>query len=120
MGGEGRTRLETARMLGIRFRVTPKHSIEDRIENTRNVLPLCWFDSKKCKLLLDALRAYRKEPEKEKLWADPGRPLYKDHAVHDWACHGADAFGYMAWWYRKDKLRIRQEQKQAVDDFEYV
>ena len=116
----GRTRLDTARELGIRFVVTPKHDIEDGIENVRNVLPRCWFDSKKCERLVEALNTYRKEPADEKYWVDSSTPLYKSEPVHDWSSHPADAVRYMAWWCRKHRDDKKQVQLKVEDDYQYI
>lgn len=87
--GTGRSRLETARSLGITFQVLPKLRVEDGIEAARNIFPRCWFDKTKCARGLDALASYRKE------W-DEKRQEFKNHPYHDWASHGADAFRYFA------------------------
>jgi phage terminase large subunit len=87
--GTGRSRLETARTLGIKFVVIPKQSIEDGIEAVRNILPRCWFDSEKCENGIEALKQYHKE------WDDTNK-VFKDTPCHDWSSHGADAFRYLA------------------------
>jgi hypothetical protein len=66
----GKTREEVLKGLGVKPVVIKQHRVDDRIEATRNMLSQCWFDAKKC--------------ERE------SKP------VHDWASHGADAFGYGA------------------------
>lgn len=116
----GRTRLDTAREMGLRFTVTPKHELEDGIENARNVLPMCWFDSKKTERLVEALGAYTKESEPEKRWRDDKSPLYRDTPLHNWASHPADAFRYMSWWCRRPKNQQRKLQTRVEDDFQYV
>lgn len=86
-------RIETveqiAAKLGIRFRVVPKHRVEDRISATRAMLSSCFFDEEKCQLGIDALKSYRKE------WDDK-KNHFKDQPYHDWSSHGADAFGLYA------------------------
>lgn len=116
----GRTRLETAREMGLRLVVTPQHDVNDGIENVRNVLPLCWFDKVKTERLIDALNTYRKEPEEEKRWSDPNHPLFKDRPLHDWSSHGADAMRYMAWHYRKRKDSRKRNQDVAIDEYAYI
>lgn len=83
--GSGKSRLETARGLGISFKVAPKLSIEDGIEAGRNILSKCWFDRTKCHKGLNALKSYHKE------W-DEKNKVYRPHPEHDWSSHGADAF----------------------------
>jgi hypothetical protein len=116
----GRTRLETAREMGLRFIVTPQHDVMDGIENVRNILPLCYFDKDKTERLIEALGAYRKEAESETRWSDPNRPLFKDRPLHDWSSHAADCARCMAWHYRKRKDTGRKHQEYAIDDYEYV
>lgn len=87
--GSGRSRMETAKNLGINFRVVPKLSIEDGIEAVRNLLARCWFDSEKTDKGLSALRSYHKE-------YDETNEVYKNRPHHDWSSHAADAFRYLA------------------------
>ena len=111
--GSGKSRIETARGLGIKFRVVPRHNVEDGIEAVRNVLPTVWFDEKRCDRGIECLRSYRKE------WDDRLK-VYRDNPLHDWSSHGADAFRMFAW-SRKDKSRHKGErQTKAVDDFNYL
>jgi hypothetical protein len=87
--GSGKSRIETAKMLGIQFRIVPNLSIDDGINAVRNTIPRCWIDAKKCELGLQALRNYRKE-------FDDRRQEYKPRPLHDWSSHAADAFRYLA------------------------
>jgi hypothetical protein len=92
--GSGKSRLETAKGLGINFRVAPMLSIEDGIEAARNILSRCWFDKTKCHRGLNALKSYHKE------W-DEKNKVYRQHPEHDWSSHGADAFRTGAVGYKK-------------------
>lgn len=85
----GKTRLETARRLGISFRVAPKLSLESGIEAVRMVLPRCWFDELRCSQGLKCLMNYRKTYN-EKF------QVYGDRPFHDYTSHAADAFRMMA------------------------
>ena len=85
----GRSRLEIARELGVRFRVAANLRIDDGIEAVRSILPRCYFDEDKCSHLIEALRQDRKDYD-EKLKA------YKDRPLHDWTSHPADAMRYLA------------------------
>ena len=87
--GSGRSRLETARSLGITFRVCPKVSLDDGIHAARMLFAVCWFDAEKCRAGLEALQHYRKDYNSR-------LNEFKDVPVHDWASHGADAFRYLA------------------------
>lgn len=82
--GTGKTRLEIARSLGIRFRVLPRLGFLDGIEATRTMLSRCWFDEEKTSHLIKALKAFRKE------WDDKlGK--FKDTPLKDWSSDIADA-----------------------------
>ena len=91
---DGKSRWEKARKfkeegkakMSIDFDIAIKpEKKEDAIEVMRGILPHCWFDEKKCRDGLNALKSFRKEwDEDKKKWGD--RP------VHDWSIHGADAF----------------------------
>lgn len=85
----GKSRIETARKLGIQFRVAPRLSLEDGIQAVRNVLHKCYFHKTNCEKGLNALRQYHKE-------FDEKNKVYKDRPTHDWSSHGSDAFRYMA------------------------
>ena len=85
--GSGKSRIETAKECGIRF--TPhlfQLAVHDRIDAVRNILPMCWFDKKRCYRGIEGLKTYRKEwNEKLRTW--------NDKPTHDWSSHPADAFG---------------------------
>lgn len=85
----GCTRLETARKLGLPFRVAPKLSIESGIEAVRMLLHRCWFDEKNCEHGIKCLENYRKQYN-EKF------RVYGDKPFHDYTSHGADAFRMLA------------------------
>jgi len=87
--GTGKTREETLRSLGLKGQIVKDHRVEDRIEATRNMLSRCWFDANRCARGIEALRQYRKE-------YDEKNKTFRTRPVHDWASHGADAFGYGA------------------------
>lgn len=86
--GSGKSRLETAASLGIRFDLTPNIGVKDGIDALRMLLPKCWIDAKKCSAGLDALKQYREKiDEKRGVALGP---------LHDWSSHAADAARYMA------------------------
>lgn len=68
--------------------------IQVHIPTCRNVMAQCWFDEDKCSKGIMALENYRAEYDEEKKKLS-NRPL------HDWACHGADAFRTFAVGYNK-------------------
>jgi phage terminase large subunit len=87
--GSGRSRLETAATLGIRFNVAPNVPLEDGIHAARMLFPRCWFDAAKCAKGLEALQHYRRDYNSR-------LNEFKPTPVHDWASHGSDAFRYLA------------------------
>lgn len=102
--GEG-TLVKTATGLGIRpLRVLERDtSVEQGINATRQMLPLCEFNTDPIPLddetpeqakarmerALNALKMYRRE------WDDKLQK-YKDSPLHDWTSHTADALRYLA------------------------
>ena len=92
--GTGKTRLEVAWDLGIRFRVLPRVSqnvrseIDERIEAARRTLPRCWFDKEKTKHGVHALRSWRRDES-------PRTGELQHTPLHDWASHAADSFTYL-------------------------
>lgn len=104
--GTGKSRLETARKLGIHFRVVRRLTIEDGIHAARAILPKCYFHKTNCKDGLQALRRYRKEFDEKK-------GVYKTHPLHDWSSHYADAFRYFAIAFRDRSKQERIGQPQA-------
>lgn len=92
--GTGKSRIETARGMGINFTPAPQLPVADGIEGARQVIGAAWFDRDKCGQGLQSLWAYQRE-------FDEVRGCFKEHPLHDWTSHGADAFRYAAVGYRK-------------------
>lgn len=89
LGAGGRSRYETLGGLGLaNMNVGVAAEPEDRINASRQVIPITWFDAEKCATGLDHLRNYRKRWNKStSSYTGP---------LHDSASHGADAFGEFA------------------------
>lgn len=87
--GSGKSRLETAFSLGIRFKVIPKMKIADGINAARLLIPKCYFDKDNCATGIEMLKQYRQE------W-DEKRKIFRDQPRHDFTSHAADAFRYLA------------------------
>ena len=87
--GTGKSRLETARGLGLKFVTVKKLAIIDGIEAVRNILNRCWFAKDGCYAGLEALKGYHKE-------FDSSRGVFRKTPVHDKNSHGADAFRTLA------------------------
>ena len=87
---DGRTRKSTvdefAKEYAFKVEVVPALNPQARIDATRIIFNQFWFDAVNCEDGLDALKNYRKEWDEKKL-------IFKDLPLHDWASHGADAFG---------------------------
>ncbi len=107
--GTGKSRLEVAKGLGIRFRPGRQLPIDEGIEAVRGLLPKCYFDETKCELGLDALRSYHKEWDEE-------RRVFRDKPEHDWSSHAADSFRELA---QGLKIPIKKNnlQKKAVAEY---
>lgn len=89
LGAAGRSRFETLSGLGlVNINVGVAADPEDRINASRALIPVTWFDAERCATGLLRLRSYRKRWNRS-LSAYTG-PL------HDSASHGADAFGEFA------------------------
>lgn len=94
-GGKSVRMLLQDLMPGHRFNVVPRtENLVSSINQTRAVLPACYFDEDKCADGVAAMEAYRREWD-EKLGD------YRQEPLHDWASNGADAFRQFAQGYRE-------------------
>ena len=87
--GSGKSRIETAASLGIKFETNPNIGVADGIDAVRSFLGRCWFDRAATEQGRSALVSYRKT------W-DEKRKVFSSAPLHDWASHGADAFRGLA------------------------
>ena len=87
--GTGMTRLETAKKLGINFRIVPRVSLEDGIDSARSLFNKCWIDKSKCAIGINALKNYHKT-------YDDKKKTFLDYPYHDWTSNAADAYRYLA------------------------
>jgi len=85
--GSGKSRIETAFSLGIRFKVIPRMKVADGINAARMLIPKCYFDKEKTYQGVEALKAYQKK------WDDKNQ-CFKNRPIHNFASHPADAFRY--------------------------
>lgn len=85
--GTGKTRMETAQKLGIKFMIAPEQSIEDGINAVGPWLDRLYVDKEKCKEWTKSMKNYGRE------W-DEKRGMYKDEPLHNWASHDADMSRY--------------------------
>ena len=107
----GRSRLETARSMGIKFRPVGRHGIEDGIEAVRNMLPQCWMDPAECKLGMNAIKSYTKRFDEEK-------GTFMARPEHNWASHAADALRTLAWGRRKPMSKKKKGEAFAQTDYD--
>lgn len=111
-GDIAKSRKEVAEALGVKpIKVIQRARNMDTIMNVhipavRNIIPLCWFDEKKCQRGITALEGYRSEydEDKKRLGVRP---------VHDWCSHGSDAFRTFAVGYREKKEKQPSHESQG-------
>lgn len=89
LGAAGKSRRQTLAGLGLmNIKVGVAQDPEERINASRQLIPITWFDAEKCALGLNRLRGYRKRWNKStSSYTGP---------LHDENSHGADAFGEFA------------------------
>jgi hypothetical protein len=87
--GSGRSRIEVAESLGIKFEIAPSIGLEDGIHATRMLFPRLYIDETRCAVGLEALARYRRSYNKS-------MGEYKATPVHDASSHAADALRYLA------------------------
>jgi hypothetical protein len=102
--GSGRTRVETMSGMGLHPFLVPLASLEDGLNATRRMLPLCVFHPR-AEPLLNALEQYQREWDDEK-------KCFKPTPLHDWTSHYSDAMRYMAMGYRPAPRRVIVPPKQ--------
>jgi phage terminase large subunit len=82
----GNSRVEFLTERKLNCEVVPRHNVDDRINAARVKFNRFWFDKQGCEAGIRALRMYRAE-------YDDKHKTLKPRPLHDWASHGADAFG---------------------------
>lgn len=93
--GTGRTRLEQAESLGLRFDVVPDVGFDNGINAVRSIFHKVYFDSKNCEVGIRALKNYSKE------WDERGQ-CWKAHPKKDWTNDYADSFRMFAVGFEED------------------
>jgi phage terminase large subunit len=89
LGAGGKSRRETLAGLGLQHIVVgAAQDPEERINASRQMIPITWFDAEKCALGLNRLRQYRKR------WNRSTSSFVGP--LHDENSHGSDAFGEFA------------------------
>ena len=87
--GSGKSRLEIAEGLGVRYNIVPRLDPSEGINALKMRFSQLWFDKEKTKVLRNRLGRYRKE-------FDEKRGIWKDRPYHDINSHGADMMRYWA------------------------
>lgn len=85
----GISRIDVAADHGFYFDIAPKFSPRERIDATKRFLPRCQFNEKTCSDGIDSLFNYQRD-------YNDTLKVYLDRPLHNWASHGADAFGIAA------------------------
>lgn len=85
----GKSRLEAAKEVGIKFEITPNLPVDDGINAGRMFFDRLWIDEETCTTFLDAIAQYRRE------WDDK-KGMFKETPRHDWTSHAADVHRYAA------------------------
>jgi len=84
----GRSIVEQTLSRGYRPRMVPDHKLRDGISATRKLLPFTYWNKPLCSGAIEAMKSYRR------VWDDK-LGCYRDHPLHDWASHTADAIRYL-------------------------
>lgn len=105
----GKSRIEFAFELGLRFNVAPKLPIAEGINAVRSILPKCYFNEETTRKGLNCLKNYKKD-------FDFKNNCFKIEPKHDWSSHGADSFRYLALAYRENLTTIGSRQYNRAND----
>jgi phage terminase large subunit len=106
--GTGKSRLEIARSMGLKFTTVRKIPVVDGIEAVRNMLNRCWFSKNDCYKGLEALKGYHKE-------FDSSKGVFRKTPVHDANSHGADAFRTLAVGLKQPSMDNKKKPKHTYD-----
>lgn len=88
-GNGGKTRLETAKEMGISFKRVPNILVKDGIDAARLFIRKCIFEGDNTADAINKLSRYRSK-------RDESKKIFLDVPLHDETSHCADAFRYMA------------------------
>ena len=124
----GKSRMDVAKELGIKFTVKPQKpgnaGIKDGIEQVKLILGRCIFNSSKCGMLIEALRSFRAEEEQSKMQysgdTKDAMKVLKEKPLHDWSSHFDSAMRVLAWNVANMERRKRVMPDKAEDNYAYV
>jgi phage terminase large subunit len=97
----GKSRIEVAEELGIKFEIVPNIGKQDGIDAARAFIPRCRFDRVRTERGRLALISYHR------VW-DEKRRCFTDQPYHDWSSHASDAFRYLAVGHKTSVPRRRE------------
>lgn len=105
-----RTRIQTLFKLGRNPKLIPSHKPMDRINAGRRLLEAetTFLDEERCAVGLEMLRSYRQE------WDEKNR-VFRKTPLHNFASHGADAWGHLAVAVDFPKVRQPKEPLRRVE-----
>jgi phage terminase large subunit len=107
--GGAKTRLQTAKEMGLEFEIVPNLSIQEGISMTRAMFHKLWIDKKSCAFLLKCIENYH-YVYNERL------NIFSDKPCHDWSSHFMDALRYMG--VMQNKSRIGKMTEEQANDLE--
>lgn len=102
----GKTRIETARVLGVKFETVPDIGVLNGINAAKLFFSRLYVHEKNCDRFLELISQYRRE------WDDK-KGAYRDEPIHDFTSHAADEFRYAA--IVEDQMVNELEQQQSVE-----
>jgi phage terminase large subunit len=105
-----RTRIQSLFALGRNPVLVPDHKPMDRINAGRKLLamPGTHFDVERCAIGLEMLRSYKQE------W-DVKNRVFRKAALHNFASHGADAWGHLAVVVEHPKVAAEKQRPQKIE-----
>lgn len=108
--GSGRTRIEQMQALQLAPELVPDHRLMDGIGAARETLARVRFDKGRCAAGIEALRQYRADYDEE-------RKVLKPTPRHDWACHAADAFRYLAMGWQENVAPPKARERRRAESW---
>ncbi len=101
----GKSALEVAAALGIKFEIVPQVDKQDGINAGRAFIGRCWFDRVKTERGRLALVSYHRT------W-DERRRTFSTEPYHDWSSNGSDAWRYLAVGHKTTLARRGREERE--------
>lgn len=107
--GGAKTRLQTAKEMGLNFEIVPNLSVQEGISMTRAMFHKLWIDKNNNKFLLKCIENYH-YVYNERL------NVFSDKPCHDWSSHMNDALRYMG--VMQNKSRVGKMTEEQANDLE--